>query len=575
MNFLTAEDIQALPSKLAEAGILTEKDLSRLERIRKSSSDPVLALLVSKGLVGEEELYRFIAELLGVPYKELDPVELDFDFITGAVQGAFAQKHGMVAFGEREGRLQVATCNLLDPRGFEDLRHALGTEIEMHVSRPSEVNRVIRQFYGLRRSLAAAEKELGVLRDSDRVDLGNLERFVSSETGKTIEPTDRPIVNAVNHLFQYAFEERASDIHLEPHREGVVVRLRIDGVIHNVYTLPRRLHLPILSRIKMISGMNIAEKRRPQDGRIRTEFSGKPVEIRVSTVPVAFGEKSVLRILDPGVLMQDIARLGFEQPDQKIFEKLIREPQGLVLVTGPTGSGKTTTLYSALTTLATSEKNVTTIEDPIEFVTDEFNQIAVQPAIDVTFTSALRHILRQDPDIIMVGEIRDEETARSAMRCALTGHLVLSTLHTNDTVSSVVRLLDMGVEPYLLCSTLVGIVAQRLVRRVCENCAEEYEPSRSVLSAIGSADWSDPLRRGKGCRECRDTGYRERVGVFEVLPVTERIRAAISGRMSMDEIRAEARAEGLVSLRENALKKVLSGTTSPVEMLKAVAATVD
>ena len=576
MNFLNQDDLDALPGRLREAGLLTDKDIERLQRVRSTSSESIVSLLVSKGIVGEEDLYRFLADMLGFPYKELDPLELDFDFITGNVQGAFAQKQGMVIFGERSGRLQVATCNLQDPRAFEDLRHVLNTEIELHVSRPSEVNRVIRQFYGLRRSLAAAEKELGVLRDSDRVDLGNLERFVSSETGKTIEPTDRPIVNAVSHLLQYAFEERASDIHLEPHREGVVVRLRIDGVIHNVYTLPRKLHLPILSRIKMISGMNIAEKRRPQDGRLRTEFSGKPVEIRVSTIPVAFGEKAVLRILDPGVLMQDISRLGFDPDGQETFERLIHAPQGLVLVTGPTGSGKTTTLYSALTTLATTEKNVTTIEDPIEFVTDEFNQIAVQPAVDVTFSSALRYILRQDPDIIMVGEIRDEETARSAMRCALTGHLVLSTLHTNDAVSSIVRLLDMGVEPYLLCSTLVGIVAQRLVRRVCSGCSEEYTPPRSLLESIGITDARPrKLMRGKGCRECRDTGYRERIGLFEVLPVTEKIRACISRRAGIEETRKEAMAEGLVTLRESALRKVLEGVTTATEMLRAVTVAMD
>ncbi|MBN1433380.1 type II/IV secretion system protein [Candidatus Fermentibacterales bacterium] len=575
MNFLSAEDIRGIPARLVETGLLTEKDLARLERVMKTSSEPMMSLLVSKGLVGEEEIYRFLADMLGLPYKDLDPVELDFDFITSRLQGAFAQKHSLIVFGERSGRLQVATCNLEDPRAFEDLRHAQGQEIELYVSRPSEIHRVIRQFYGLRRSLAAAEKEMVSVRGGDSVDLGNLERFVSSETGKTIEPTDRPIVNAVNHLLQYAFEERASDIHLEPHRDGTVVRLRIDGVIHNVYSLPKRLHLPILSRVKMIAGMNIAEKRRPQDGRIRTEFSGKPVEIRASTVPVAFGEKSVLRILDPGVLMQDISRLGFEPADQAIFERLIRSPQGLVLVTGPTGSGKTTTLYSAMTTLATTEKNVTTIEDPIEFVTDEFNQIAVQPAVGVTFTNALRHILRQDPDIIMVGEIRDEETARSAMRCALTGHLVLSTLHTNDTVSSVVRLLDMRIEPYLLCSTLVGVIAQRLVRKVCDNCAEQYTSPESVLASIGASGWKGPLRRGKGCRECRDTGYRDRIGVFEVLPVTERIRAAISKGLGTEEIRREARDENLVSLRENALKKVMAGITTPMEMLKAVAASVD
>lgn len=572
MSFLTRQDLEKLPETLEKAGLLTKSIVKRLDRARKNSPDNVLNLIVSKGFLGEEDLFRFLAGLLGYPYMELDPLELDYEFITGTLQGAFAQKHDLLVFGESEGRLQVATSNLLDPRPFEDLRHLFGKEIEKHISRPTDISRIIRQFYGLRRSLAAAEKELGIIRDSDRIDLGNLERFVSSDISDSIEPTDKPIINAVNHLLQYGFEERASDIHLEPHRHGVTVRLRIDGVLHNVYSLPKKLHLPILSRIKMLAGMNIAEKRRPQDGRIRTEFEGKPVEIRASTVPIAFGEKTVLRILDPGILMQDLISLGFESEDYTKFMDLILSPQGLVIVTGPTGSGKTTTLYSALSVLATPEKNITTIEDPIEFVTDEFNQIAVQQAIGVTFTTALRHILRQDPDIIMVGEIRDEEAARSAMRCALTGHLVLSTLHTNDTVSSAVRLRDMGIEPFLLCSTLVGIVAQRLVRKICENCIEEYSPSPSLLTSLGITRQDIKLKRGKGCKECRETGYYGRIGIFEILPFTEKIRNSISRGVSTEELSRIAAEQGLVPLRENALRKTLSGQTTAEEMLRVVSA---
>ncbi len=557
----------SLPAKLAEAGLLSRQGLERLSRLWKGSDPGLLNVLVGRGLITEEDLYTFLAGMIGVPFRNLDPLELDYELVTSSLPGAFAQRNHVVVVGNSGDRLMVATCNLVDPRPLEDLPHLLGREIDLFISRPSDIAKVIRQFYGLHSSIVAAAKEVGAVGEDD-VDLGNLERYVSSETSGNLEPTDRPVVNAVNHLLQYAFEERASDIHLEPHREGTVVRLRIDGVLHNVYSIPKKLHLPILSRVKMISGMNIAEKRRPQDGRIRTHFEGKPVEIRVSTIPVAFGEKSVLRILDPGILMQDLSSLGFEEDERERYQRLVRHTMGLILVTGPTGSGKTTTLYSTLTTLATAEKNITTIEDPIEFVTDEFNQIAVQPAIDVTFSNALRHILRQDPDIIMVGEVRDQETAKSAIRCALTGHLVLSTLHTNDTASTAIRMLDMGVEPFLLCSTLVGIVAQRLVRKVCEECAEEWEPPASVLQASGLTGRENArFRRGRGCRACRGTGYKGRTAVFEVLEVTERFRSALARSATIDELRRLAVEDGMRTLRSGTAMKVYDGVTTPNEMM--------
>ncbi len=557
-------DMGVLPKNLHDAGILSDNGLERLSRYDDVTDDNVLGILVARGLVPEELLYKFLAGLTGLPYKILDPLELDYQVVTDLLPGAYAQKHHLVVFDESDTSLKVATSNLVNTRPLEDLVHMLGRDIELYVGRPSEIARVIRQFYGLHGSITAAVKEMD---SKNGVDIGNLERYVSSETDKKVEPTDRPIVNAVNHLLHYAFEERASDIHLEPHRKGTVVRLRIDGVLHDIYKIPKKLHLPILSRIKMIAGLNIAEKRRPQDGRIRTHFEGKPVEIRASTVPVAFGEKVVLRILDPALLMQDLGMLGFDHEDLVKYRKAIGRPNGLILVTGPTGSGKTTTLYSSLTTLATKEKNITTIEDPIEFVTNEFNQIAVQRAIDLTFSTSLKYILRQDPDIIMVGEIRDMETAKSAMRCALTGHLVLSTLHTNDSASAAIRLIDMGVQPYLLSTTLVAVVAQRLVRKICEKCSEEYVPSLSLRKSIGLED-EVVLKRGKGCRNCRGTGYKGRIAVFEVLEMTEEIRNEVINGASIDEIRRTAVKQGMTTLHANALLKVRNGITTPEEMLK-------
>jgi len=563
-------DLRELPEKLLRAGVLSENGYDRLARYDDATDENILSVLVSRGLVAEEALYRFLADMAGLPYKVLDPLELDYQIVTALLPGAFAQKHHLVVFAEIDNTLRVATSDLTNPRPLEDLVHMLGRDLEIFVGRPSEIARVIRQFYGLHSSIVAAAREID---GDDEVDLGNLERYVSSETADRMEPTDRPIVNAVNHLMQYAFEERASDIHIEPHRDATVVRLRIDGVLHDIYRVPKKLHPPIMSRIKMISGLNIAEKRRPQDGRIRTHFEGKPVEIRSSTVPMAFGEKIVLRILDPALLMQDLGQIGFERQDLDRYRNSIRRPFGLILVTGPTGSGKTTTLYSSLTTLATKEKNITTIEEPIEFVTDEFNQIEVQTAVDLTFSNALKYVLRQDPDIIMVGEIRDTETARSAMRAALTGHLVFSTLHTNDAASTSVRLIDMGVEPYLLSTTLVAVMAQRLVRKVCDACVEEYAPSPSILRAIGlDGDAPVTLRRGKGCRNCRGTGYRGRTAVFELLTVSEETRAALARSATIDEIASLARSQGMVPLRENALRKVLEGVTTPEEMLKVTMA---
>ncbi len=564
MKTIPQIDVATLPKQLHDAGILTDTGFERLSRFDDVTDDNVLSVLVARGLVSEELLYKFLAGLTGLPFKVLDPLELDYQVVTDLLPGAFAQKHHLVIFDEVESVLKVATSSLVDTTPLDDLVHMLGRDIELYVGRPSEIARVIRQFYGLHGSITAAVKELD---SRDGVDLGNLERYVSSKTDQKVEPTDRPIINAVNHLLHYAFEENASDIHIEPHRKGTVVRLRIDGVLHDIYKIPKKLHLPIMSRIKMIAGLNIAEKRRPQDGRIRTHFEGKPVEMRASTVPVAFGEKVVLRILDPALLMQDLALLGFNDDDLNRYKNALGKPNGLILVTGPTGSGKTTTLYSSLTTLATKEKNITTIEDPIEFVTNEFNQIAVQSAIDLTFSTSLKYILRQDPDIIMVGEIRDKETARSAMRSALTGHLVLSTLHTNDSASAAIRLIDMGVQPYLLSTTLVAVLAQRLVRKVCDKCSEEYIPSQSLRSSIGLEEGVS-LKRGKGCRNCRGTGYKGRVAVFEVFDMTEDIRASIMKNASIDDIRRTAVAQGMTTLHSNTLSKVRLGITTPEEMLK-------
>jgi len=560
-------DASVIPITLLRDGIISRAAHDRFKRLSENSSENPLSLLVSSGIIGEEELYRYVAELSGLQYADLDPLELDYQAVTESLPGAFAQANGIVAFREDADAIHIATCNIPTPTQVDDMEHMLRKEIVLYISRPGAIEKVIRQFYGLHSSILAATKQLS---DEESVDLGNLERYVDSTTDRSIEPTEKPVINAVNHLFQHAFEERASDIHIEPHRENTVVRFRIDGILHLVYRLPRRLHLTITSRIKMIAGLNIAEKRKPQDGRIRTHFEGKPVEIRCSTVPVSFGEKIVLRILDPAILMQDLSALGLADRDLEKYRKMISNPNGLVLVTGPTGSGKTTTLYSSLTAISSEQNNITTIEDPVEFVTDDFNQISVQSAIDLTFITALRYVLRQDPDIIMVGEIRDRETAVSAMRSALTGHLVLSTLHTNDSASTAVRLIDMGVEPYLLVSTLRGIVAQRLVRTICPHCREEYIPDETECAILGIVKGT-VLIRGAGCRECRSTGFMGRTAIFEVMTMDEEMREALISEASLDSIREIAKRSGMRSLRDAGIEKVIQGVTTVSELVRATA----
>jgi general secretion pathway protein E len=403
------------------------------------------------------------------------------------------------------------------------------------------------------------------------VDLGNLEQYVKISSSKEIASSDQHIKSAVDHLFNYAFEQRASDIHIEPKRNSSMIRLRIDGVLHTIYSLPKAVHPAIISRIKTLSRMDIAEKRRPQDGRIKVDRAGKEAEIRVSTIPVAFGEKAVMRILDSDVVFQDLEHIGFSENDLLVYNNFLQAPHGIVLVTGPTGSGKSTTLYSTLKHIATPDKNIITVEDPVEMVHEEFNQIAVQPQVEVTFSTILRSILRQDPDIIMIGEIRDLETASHAVQAALTGHLVFSTLHTNDAISSITRLLDLGVKPFLISSSLLGAMAQRLVRRICPHCIEKYTIAAQKLRGCNfpvTEQGDIELSRGKGCRNCRKTGYLGRCGIFEIFPLSEQLKTMVSDRKSETELRKIAIEQGMTSLRQDAWEKVKSGTTTYQEAIR-------
>ena len=510
-----------------------------------------------------------IARDANLDYARIDPLRLDADLIESKVSRPFAKRHRMIPLTVRDGRLQVACADPFDIESIDSLRRIADQEIDLVVASEPDILRAINEFYGLRQAVKRAERDL-----SAGIDLGNLEQLVRMKSEAEIESSDQHIVNAVEFMLQHAYDTRASDIHIEPKRDFSLIRFRIDGVLHDIQTLPKLVHKAVVSRIKTMSRLDIAEKRRPQDGRMKTSRSGTEVELRVSTLPVAFGEKAVMRIFDPEVLIQELPALGFEPEELEQFNDFISRPHGIVLVTGPTGSGKTTTLYSALQTIANRDINVTTIEDPIEMVYEEFNQTAVQTRADVTFASALRHILRQDPDVIMVGEIRDPETAQYAVQAALTGHLVFSTLHTNDAASSITRLADLGIERFLINSTLIAAIAQRLVRRVCVHCAEDQYLSKEDAQTLRLAVPEGKrvkVKSGRGCAECRSTGYLGRTGLFEVLPIDDLMKQLILEGADTPKLKREAVRTGMRTLRQSALRKLAMGITTFEEVVRVTA----
>lgn len=536
------------------------------EAIRAVSALKIpLPTALSKTL-DEEEIVKAIAQAYGMTYHKLDPLELDVDIVTKTIPRPFALRHLVLPLYERDGYLSVA---VLDPENLETLdgiARATGKKIQPILATPSDIRKIIYEFYGFKDSVGKADEQMR----AREIDLGNLEQLNRIKKPEQIQSDDEHIKNAVEYLFNYAFDMRASDIHIEPRRETCAVRFRIDGLLNDVYQIPKGVFQAIGSRIKMLARMNIAEKRRPQDGRIRIEHGGKFSELRISTMPSAFGEKLAIRVLQPELLMRDLDELGFFPEDLIRLEGFLNRPHGIILVTGPTGSGKTTTLYSAMNFLASPEKNIISIEDPIETMHESFNQTAVQPSIGWTFATALRTILRQDPDIIMVGEIRDQETAESSVQAALTGHLVLSTLHTNDTASSITRLIDLGVKPFQINAAVVGIVAQRLIRKVCPKCAKTVQTPTRTLKQFGINLTAETvqLKEAAGCEDCRFSGYHGRTAVYEAMEIDDNIRQLIHEGRSSDIIRKYALAHGMNALRDNAVRRMLDGATTLSEIIQ-------
>lgn len=517
-------------------------------------------------LVDEELITRTLADSVGLPFVHLDPLQLDYKLVTEAFGGPYAERHLVIAIDEAPNSLTVAVADPWDDNLLRDLARFKNKEIHPVLAEKSRLLQVIIEFHGFRRSMLKAETEI----QTDLPDLSNLEQLYSADGAGELDANDQPIVRAVWYLLNYAFEQGASDIHLEPKRNEGWVRMRIDGVLHTIHRLPKLVHPAMVSRIKMLSRLDIAERRRPQDGRFKTSYKKAEVELRVSTVPTAFGEKVVVRVFDPGVLIQEIENLGFFPREMLQWRNLLSSSSGMVLVVGPTGSGKTTTLYSSLHYIHSPRINIVTLEDPIEMVHEEFNQIPMQPRIGVTFGTALKNVLRQDPDVVMVGEIRDAATAENAVQAALTGHMVMSTLHTSQASSAIGRLLDLDVLPFLLSGVLQGVLAQRLVRKVCPHCAVDEiltEEQAMALHIKGARGRRLKVKRGEGCVRCRYTGYRGRTGLFELLTITPRIARLINDRAPQQAIAREALNDGVLTLRDYGIMKVARGETTFEEVM--------
>ncbi|KAF0204890.1 MAG: proteinral secretion pathway protein [Gallionellaceae bacterium] len=519
-----------------------------------------------------EALTEWLAQRVGLEYLHIDPLKIDFSSVTDLMSNDYAGRFFILPLHMTATEVVVATAEPFLRDWEKVVKHISRKEVRRVVSSPLDIKRYLAEFYNLAKSVkSAAQSSAGNTSGG-----ASFEQLVElGKTKSTFDANDQHIVHIVDWLWQYAFDQRTSDIHIEPRREFGMIRFRIDGVLHQVHQLPMSVITAMTSRIKILGRMDVMEKRRPQDGRIKTRTSGgQEVELRLSTLPTAFGEKLVMRIFDPEVLVRDFSELGFSDEDGARWQQMTQRPNGIILVTGPTGSGKTTTLYSTLKHLATPEVNVCTIEDPIEMIEPAFNQMQVQHGIDLGFADGVRALMRQDPDIIMVGEIRDLETAEMAIQAALTGHLVLSTLHTNDAPAAITRLLDLGVAPYMISATVLGIMAQRLVRTLCPHCKKPQE-MRDIDNELWDhlvTPWkpSRPaqLHSAEGCLECRMTGFSGRIGIYELLLMTPELRKLITDKTDVAALREQASREGMKPLRISGALKVAAGVTTLEEVVK-------
>jgi general secretion pathway protein E len=557
----------------------TEGDRFKQERrYHKGDTHPIIvvaeqrwkSLLPPHRTLDLETLTQWLASWSGLDYMHVDPLKINISGVTEVMSISYATRFRILPVEVRANEVVIATAEPFQRAWEAEMLPILRKDIRRVISNPDDITRFQVEFYNLARSIK------GAMSKGDVTGGTNFEQLVELGKGnKQFDANDSHIVTIVDWLWQYAFEQRASDIHVEPRRDLGIVRFRIDGVLHQVYQIPMTVLKAMTSRIKILGRMDVIEKRRPQDGRIKTRTpDGLEVELRLSTLPTAFGEKLVMRIFDPDVLVRDFSELGFAPEEQTQWNEMASRPNGIILVTGPTGSGKTVTLYSTLKHLATPEVNVCTLEDPIEMIEGSFNQVQILPDIGMGFAEGIRSLMRQDPDIIMVGEIRDLETADMAIQAALTGHLVLSTLHTNDAPSAITRLVDLGVPAYLLSATVLGVMAQRLIRTLCPHCKQpgglraEDEAAWTALVAPWKASRPAQLYHPVGCLECRMTGYKGRVGIYEMMPMSTELKRLVANGAELDKLREHAMREGMKPLRIAGAKKVAAGLTTIAEIIK-------
>jgi len=573
-------DIQQIIDWLLDDRILSQADLIQCKKQAQSTANKkkhplkLLAECEIKDqsrlgkLLSLEDLTQWLAKKLGLSYYYFDPLRIDVAKVTTLFSKAYAGNYNILPIKISDEEIVVATAEPFIRSWQQDLAKMHNGQIRCVFSNPDEIKRYLEEFYNFSRSLKGASNQAN---QNNHADLQNLEQLVELSKVSDLDANNQHVVNLVNWLMQYAFDQRASDIHIEPRRNQGNVRFRIDGVLHQVYQLPRPILNAVLSRLKILGRMNIAEKRLPQDGRIKTQNSkAKEIELRLSTMPTAFGEKLVMRIFDPDVLLRNYTELGFNKRELEIWNRMTSQSHGIILVTGPTGSGKTTTLYSTLKRLATPEINLCTVEDPIEQIEASFNQVQVQANIGLDFANGIRTLMRQDPDIIMVGEIRDRETAEMAIQASLTGHLVFSTLHTNNAPATVTRLLNIGVPAYLIQQTLLGIMAQRLIRVLCHCKAAAPINERQWQALIDPFTVAPPKKiyQAVGCKECRNTGYSGRIGIYEIFENTPSLQAFITEDCDSILLQKYAIKEGMRPLRISGAEKVAAGLTTIEEVMR-------
>ncbi len=542
---------------LVGAGLITQDQLLSVLDIQKKSGKKLGELLIENGLVSEKQIIEVLEFQLGIPHMDLEKHFIDPE-IPKLINENLARRYNLIPVKKDRGKLIVAMSDPLNIYAIDDVTIATGFQVEPVISTRRDILNAIDSYYGKQNAEQAVE-DFKKKYDVENID--NIDEEIVNEINNA------PVVRLINSIIKQAVKSNASDIHIEPFEDILRVRFRVDGELREIMTPAKSTHSAIMARIKIMGKMNIAEKRLPQDGRVETEVDGKDIDLRISTLPTVYGEKAVIRLLDRSNFLITKEDLGLSKENLSLFDSIIKNPNGIILVTGPTGSGKTTTLYTILRELNTMDQNIVTVEDPVEYRLHGINQVNVNQKAGLTFASALRSILRQDPDIIMIGEIRDTETAQIAVRAAITGHLVLSTMHTNDTASTVIRLIDMGVPPYLVSSAVIGVVAQRLVKKICDSCKTQYIPNEQERQLLKIQD-DITLYKGKGCSYCNNTGYKGRTAIHEVMPIDRKLRIQIDKGESTDLLRQTAKTNGTITLRENCKELVLKGITTIDELIR-------